>query len=144
MKKVAQPRQADIDSRSVNLPPSRHQKTLIFDLDETLVHCIDDIENLPFDKHITVNFPTGETVDAGINIRPYAYDCLKKASENYQIVIFTASHKSYADSVLDTLEEEFRSMDYLTDEQRQIIDQAPTREEGIRLIKKQKEKQQLF
>lgn len=144
MKKVSQPNQADIDSRSVNLPASRHQKTLIFDLDETLVHCIDDIENLPFDKHITVNFPTGESVEAGVNIRPYAYECLKKASEHYQVVIFTASHKSYADVVLDTLEDEFRSMDYLTEDERSFIAQAPSREEGYRIIKKQKDKQQLF
>ena len=59
------------------------KKTLIFDLDETLVHCIDDIENNPCDQVIHVTFPNGETVQAGINIRPYAIECLKKANENY-------------------------------------------------------------
>jgi CTD small phosphatase-like protein 2 len=83
MKNVSQPSQEDLDTRSVHLPPSKHQKTLIFDLDETLVHCIDDIDNLSYDKKITVNFPTGEIVDAGVNIRPFAYDCLKKANQNY-------------------------------------------------------------
>ena len=37
----------------------------------------------------------------------------------YQIVVFTASHKSYADVVIDTLEEEFRKLDYVTAEERQ-------------------------
>ena len=49
MKHVAQPLKSVIDSKSVYLPRSEHKKTLIFDLDETLVHCIDDIDNTPFD-----------------------------------------------------------------------------------------------
>jgi len=59
------------------------KKTIIFDLDETLVHCIDDIENNPCDEIINVTFPNGETVQAGINVRPYALECLRKANENY-------------------------------------------------------------
>jgi len=58
---------------------SRHKKTLIFDLDETLVHCIDEIETTPYDLPITVKFPEGEVIQAGINIRPYTYECVKKA-----------------------------------------------------------------
>jgi len=38
------------------------KKTIIFDLDETLVHCIDDIESNPCDQVINVTFPNGETV----------------------------------------------------------------------------------
>ena len=139
MKNVGQPSQADLDKRSVTLPKSKHMKTLIFDLDETLVHCIDDIENLPYDKKITVKFPTGEVVDAGVNIRPFAYQCLKKACFNYQIVVFTASHQSYADVVLDTLEQEFRSMDYLTDEEKHTIESARNYQEGYNMVKKQKQ-----
>lgn len=29
----------------VELPPSDHKKVLIFDMDETLIHCVDDIES---------------------------------------------------------------------------------------------------
>ena len=65
------------------MPDSKHDKTLIFDLDETLVHCIDDIENVTYDHGISVTFPTGETIQAGINVRPFAYECLKLASKNY-------------------------------------------------------------
>jgi CTD small phosphatase-like protein 2 len=79
-----------------------------------LVHCIDDIESTYFDLPISVKFPTGETIEAGINVRPFAYECLKIARENYQVVIFTASHKAYADVVLDTLEKEFKKEKYLT------------------------------
>jgi len=83
MKHVAQPSEDMIKARSVKLPFTKHKKTLIFDLDETLVHCIDDIDNTPYDHPISVTFPSGETIKAGINVRPFAYECLKKASEHY-------------------------------------------------------------
>jgi CTD small phosphatase-like protein 2 len=98
---------SDLKTRSVKFPAFKHahiKKTIIFDLDETLVHCIDDIERNPCDKEISVTFPNGETVHAGINIRPYAIECLRKANESYQVVIFTASHRAYADVVLDILD----------------------------------------
>lgn len=144
MKNVGQPSPKDLESKSVYLPSSIYKKTLIFDLDETLVHCIDDVEGLPYDKKISVAFATGEVVEAGVNIRPYAYECLKRANKHYQVVIFTASHKSYADAVLDMLEEEFRSMDYLTDEERQIISSASTEEDGREIVRQIKQQQQLI
>ena len=39
------------------------KKTLIFDLDETLVHC-NDSKDIPSDVILTINFPTGETIEA--------------------------------------------------------------------------------
>ena len=39
-----------------------------------------------------------------INIRPGAIDFLKKMSKIFQIVIFTASHKKYADAILNRLD----------------------------------------
>lgn len=53
---------------------------------------------------ITVTFPNGETATAGLNFRPYLQECLKRASELFQVVVFTASHKSYADVVLDIID----------------------------------------
>ena len=79
----------------IELPPFKQPwitKTLIFDLDETLVHCVEDFSNNPVDHIITVNFPNGERAMAGINIRPYALECVKRAAEMYQVIVFTASH----------------------------------------------------
>lgn len=76
-------------------------------------------------------------------MRPYVYDCLKQAKKYYQVVIFTASHKSYADAVLDTLEEEFRRDVYLTEEERHIIEQKPESERQA-AIKELKREQKLI
>ena len=97
----------DIQDKVVHLPPPRnpeHQKVLIFDMDETLMHCVDDIETENPDVILEIDFPDEETVYAGINIRPYAKDCLKAANQNFQVVIFTASEQEYADPIIDYLD----------------------------------------
>lgn len=104
------PQTHSLDDKYVNLPPNlkftapETTKTIIFDLDETLVHCVDDPDTDNPHVILKVKFPSGEAVDAGINIRPYAIECLKEANKYFQVVVFTASHQSYADVVLDYLD----------------------------------------
>jgi TFIIF-interacting CTD phosphatase-like protein len=40
------------------------------------------------------------------------------------VVVFTASHKAYADVVLDTLEKEFKKPNYLTQEEQDMLAKA--------------------
>ena len=78
------PSPTQIRSNRVILPPFRKPwitKTIVFDLDETLVHCVEDVSAAKVDNIIKVKFPNGEIATAGLNIRPYALDCLKRASE---------------------------------------------------------------
>jgi len=92
--------------KKVNLPRKdihKDKKTLIFDLDETLIHC-NESTSVPSDVVLPIKFPHGEVIEAGINVRPYAYDILKELSQYYEIVVFTASHSSYANVVLDYLD----------------------------------------
>jgi CTD small phosphatase-like protein 2 len=51
-------------------------------------------------------------VNAGVNIRPYIYDCLEEAIKYFQVVVFTASHKSYADAILDYIDPENKYFEY--------------------------------
>jgi CTD small phosphatase-like protein 2 len=53
---------------------------------------------------LPITFPTGEVIEAGINIRPYAFEILKNLSKNFEIIVFTASHSCYANVVLDYLD----------------------------------------
>ena len=88
--------------KMVSLPvrfPGR--KTLVLDLDETLVHCVPCEEG--GDAKIAFSVQ-GRTVEAAVRVRPFAQACLQAASELFEVVIFTASLSSYADRVLDLLD----------------------------------------
>lgn len=90
-------------AKAVLLPRLQYpRKTVVFDLDETLVHCVEDVAR----AHIAVpiTFPTGERLIAGVNIRPYARECLAAVSSFCEVVVFTASQRCYADQVLDYLD----------------------------------------
>jgi CTD small phosphatase-like protein 2 len=80
-----------------------NRKTLVFDLDETLVHCVEDPSEKA-DIEVVINFPSGEWVQAGVNVRPYAKECLMEAAKDFEVIVFTASHQCYADAVLDHLD----------------------------------------
>ena len=64
------------------------QYTLVMDLDETLVHYIENEEK-------------GQYLS-----RPYAENFLKEMSKYYEIVIFTAAIQDYADWILDDFDNE--------------------------------------
>lgn len=81
----------------------RKKRTLIFDLDETLIHCVDDIdtENPAF---VISLFIEDQWIDAGINVRPHAIKCLESIQHLYHVGVFTASDKQYADPIIDFLD----------------------------------------
>lgn len=91
--------------KKVYLPPknNKHLKTLILDLDETLVHCTENLTK-PFDFKTPIRFTGGEIIDFGVSIRPHAINFLKLLSNFFEIVIFTASHSCYANSILNLLD----------------------------------------
>ena len=67
-----------------DLPSKRY--TLVLDLDETLVHF------------------KNENGKAKFLIRPYVYNLLKNLSTFYELIIFTAAQKEYADWILDKID----------------------------------------
>ena len=99
---------------------SKDKKIALFDLDETIVHCIGEINmnnieslSLQSDARIKVCLPGGKReVTIGINIRPHWEEALSKIKEKYHIVAFTASHESYADSVLNYLDPDKKYFEY--------------------------------
>ena len=99
---------------------SKDKKIALFDLDETIVHCIgennlNNIESLSLqsDAKVKVCLPGGKReVTIGINIRPHWEEALSKIKNKYHIVAFTASHESYADSVLNYLDPKKKYFEY--------------------------------
>lgn len=93
--------------KRVNVPRRKGyelKKTLIFDLDETLVHCCEENSEIKPMVKLPIVFPTGEVILAGINIRPYALECLREVNKDFEVFVFTASHPCYANVVLDYLD----------------------------------------
>ncbi|CAD8144716.1 unnamed protein product [Paramecium octaurelia] len=97
--------------RKIKLDPYpqnlKFKKTVIFDLDETLVHCNED-ESMPSQILLPITFPTGEKVNAGINIRPFAEKMIQLLSNVCEVMIFTASHECYANEVINHLDPQSR------------------------------------
>lgn len=84
--------------------------TLVLDLDETLVHCsIDAIPNP--DLQFPVEF-SGQTFNVYVKIRPFLKHFMEQVSRLYEIVIFTASQRVYADKLLDTLDPTHTQIQY--------------------------------
>lgn len=109
--------------------PQIQQKTLVLDLDETLIHSfakggrmssghmVEVKLNAPVMNPVTQAVP-GQPVPPPqiigpqhpilyyVHKRPHCDDFLKKVCKWYKVVIFTASVQEYADPVIDWLEQE--------------------------------------
>ena len=79
----------------------RDKKTLILDLDETLVHS--SFEKCKADIELPVTMD-GQDHIIYVKIRPRARDFLKKITKYYEVAIFTASVANYADPLIDLLD----------------------------------------
>ena len=78
------------------------KKTLILDMDETLIHL--DADNL-YDEGINLKFNhEGEEFYTNIILRPYLNEFLEYVSAHFEVIIFTASCKDYADTILDYID----------------------------------------
>ncbi|PRP87062.1 CTD small phosphatase-like protein 2 [Planoprotostelium fungivorum] len=93
----------DLTDRPPKLPPLEIlKKTLVLDLDETLVHCsTTPLPNADMEFPVVFNDVT-YTVYACK--RPYFEEFLQKVSQKFEIVVFTASQEVYANRLLTLLD----------------------------------------
>lgn len=85
-------------------PGYEKKKTVVLDLDETLVHCCENSDEMKPDVYLPITFPNGEVINAGINIRPFVLDFLRTINKDFEVFVFTASHQCYANVVLDYID----------------------------------------
>ncbi|KAH8171398.1 NLI interacting factor-like phosphatase domain-containing protein [Sarocladium implicatum] len=104
----------------LNIEPSRkQQKTLILDLDETLIHSMSKGGRMSTGHMVEVRLNTATLGAAGqqqpaaqhpilywVNKRPHCDEFLRRICKWYNLVVFTASVQEYADPVIDWLEQE--------------------------------------
>ncbi|KAM3163522.1 Nuclear envelope morphology protein 1 [Lachancea thermotolerans] len=89
----------------------RKRRTLVLDLDETLIHSMSrgtSSSNSSQGHMVEVKFATsGISTLYHVHKRPYCDLFLTKIAKWYELVVFTASMKEYADPVIDWLESSF-------------------------------------
>lgn len=83
-------------------PMGDNKKTLVIDLDETLVHsCFQPIDNADMIVQVELD---GTMCNVYVMVRPDAESFLEKLSKHYEIVIFTASLSKYANPLINKLD----------------------------------------
>ena len=88
----------------IYLPPNKTGKrTLVLDLDETLVHSQFGPFDVPSDVVINIEIEN-EIHDIHVLVRPGVKEFLEKLSKRFEIIIFTASISKYAEPLLDILD----------------------------------------
>lgn len=81
----------------------RTKKTLFVDLDETLIHS--DIAGVYKDYDYMVEMKhEGQVLQFGLFVRPLLNEFLEFASKNFNLILFTASQKCYADPILKIID----------------------------------------
>jgi len=90
--------------QNYTLPEATKKKTLILDLDETLIHS--NFENFKNnDKGKLLEFTHQNVIYTfELFVRPGLQDFLHNMSKSFEIFIFTASKREYADRVLDHID----------------------------------------
>ena len=95
------------------LPPikgAQTRPTLALDLDETLVHCtVEPIAKPDLTFPVTFN---GTFYQVYVRKRPYLDYFLETVSKSFEVVVFTASQKVYADVLLDLLDPEHKFIEH--------------------------------
>ena len=80
-----------------------NKKTLVLDLDETLVHSCGVPFNCPSDFIIQIE-QDNDIHDIHVLVRPHVEEFLEKMSKRYELVIFTASISKYANPLLNIID----------------------------------------
>ena len=81
-----------------------NKKTLVVDMDETLIHGDVDFHFKYHDEILKFNFGNENDILIPLIIRPHLFEFLDYASENFNLIVFTASDKNYANSILNFIE----------------------------------------
>ena len=85
-------------------PVHKNKNTLVLDLDETLVHSnLEQTLSFPADFSFPVNFNNQEHI-VNVRRRPYLTEFMEFAARHFEVVVFTASQRVYAERLLNEID----------------------------------------
>ena len=94
--------QDEIMMKSTTVGKKTKGKTLILDMDETLIASkFGGKEPKNFQSNFDFKFSGGEI---RVRLRPYIHDVLEKLCQLYEVVVWTAGVQEYADPILDHID----------------------------------------
>ncbi|KAK6934100.1 FCP1 homology domain [Dillenia turbinata] len=97
----------------LSLPKERPRTkpiTLALDLDETLIHStMDQSDDADFTFQVLVDM---KDFTVYVRLRPFLMPFLKRVAEMFEIVVFTASQRVYAEKILNILDPERKFISY--------------------------------
>ena len=102
------------ERRLSGLPSSVHRRCVFLDLDETLVRTEQRDHLKAYDEVFHMLGPDGKSEvrsadqSLGVLYRPYLRSFLERVHKHFELVVFTAARKDYADQVLDKVDPQRR------------------------------------
>ena len=102
----------ELESKFVNFGPPTKNKVLVMDMDETLIHAKfltnpnqEKNDDGDFMVQIASKNNVQDIMKVSVKMRPFLDSCLEHLARFYEIAVFTAGEQTYADAVLDYLDE---------------------------------------
>ena len=113
-KNFPEPSEDQLNEKSIEFGEKKRHKTLILDMDETLIHAEIQPESMKpikdWDFTITLKNSNAdnkeETFIVYVKIRPFYDEWMENLANYFEIVVFTAAEQDYADAILDVLDTE--------------------------------------
>jgi len=85
-----------------NLFKCHDKKTLVLDLDETLILATN--KKPLFNDTIITYYSRGVPIKIYVKLRPFLKEFLEDMQEFYELIIYTSADKAYADAIIDYIE----------------------------------------